>query len=131
LPRRERMKNEGGFTYPVSLCLLVFFSLLLLITVDQNLAEKRFYKDTEVILIQEYYLLSAVKKAETLLKENNLPETGTFLYTKGTVGYQTRVLPEGLAEITFTVKLFTKEQWVGVGHFDTVRKKLVKWMEKS
>ncbi|MBT2754754.1 competence type IV pilus minor pilin ComGG [Mesobacillus foraminis] len=125
------MKNERGFTYPVSLCMLVFFSLLLLITVEQNMAEKRFYKDTEVILVQEYYLLSAVKRAEGLLKENNLSQTGTFLYTKGTVAYQTRALPEGLAEITFTVKLFTKEQWVGVGHFDTVQKKLVKWMEKS
>jgi Tfp pilus assembly protein PilX len=123
------MRNEKGFTYPISLCILVFFSLFLLIAVEQNVTEKRFYKETENILIAEYYLLSAVNDAEVQLKNDMLQDVGKFQYSQGEVTYHRRGISSDIDEISFTLKLRTNQQWDAIARYDKIQQKMVKWIE--
>lgn len=123
--------NEKGFTYPLSLCILTFFALFFLIGLDQYVAEKRFYKETETILVGEYYMLAAVKETENLLMNGQLPTSGRFIYTNGEITYQRKVLSAVLDEVTFTLKFSSMEQWSALAHYDKVQKKWVKWVEKN
>jgi len=123
--------GEQGFTYPLSLCILVFFSLFLLILVDQNMVERRFLAETEKILVSEYYLQLAVIEAEQQLDEQKLDQKGSFEYKRGEVNFVRKVLTQGVEEITFTLRLETGEQWIGVAHYDWGKRQLVKWIEKN
>jgi hypothetical protein len=123
--------GERGFTYPLSLSVLVIFSLFLLILVEQNVIEKRFFKETETILVVEYYLQAAVVEAEQLLIKDELPQIGKFEYRDGEVRFSRRLLSHGLEEITFTLKLETGEQWIGMAQYDQGQQKVVKWIEKN
>jgi hypothetical protein len=125
------MGKQEGFTYPLSLCLLVFFNAFLLLAIQQGLAERSFYKETETILAAEYYLLSSVKEAEKQMRDGNFPETGRFSYEKGEVAYRKKVLSPAVDEITFTLKLSSNEQWVTMAHYDKAQRKMVKWIEKN
>ena len=125
------IRNERGFVYPLSLCFLIFFSLILLIAVEQNLTEKRFYKETKTILVGEYYLLSALKETEGQLRTDVLPQTGSFKYINGEVVYKRRVLSSVIIEVTLTLKLKTNEQWVVIAHYDKGLEKMVKWIEMN
>jgi hypothetical protein len=123
--------GEQGFTYPLSLSVLVFFSLFLLILVEQNVIERRFYKETETILLSEYYFQAAVVEAEQLLNREELAQTGKFEYRDGEVRFDRRILSQGMEEVTFTLKLKTGEQWFGNAQYDHGKKKFVKWVEKN
>jgi hypothetical protein len=125
------MRNQEGFMYPLSLCFLVFFNVFTLLAIQQGLAERSFYKETETILAAEYYLLSSVKEAERQLREGKLPEAGKFSYEKGEVAYRRKVFSPSMDEITFTLKLNSNEQWATMAHYDKVQRRMVKWIEKN
>jgi hypothetical protein len=123
--------GEQGFTYPLSLSVLVFFSLFLLILVEQNGIERRFFKETETILFVEYYFQAAVVEAEQLLNKEELAQTGKFEYREGEVKFARRILSQGVEEVTFTLVLNTGGQWIGIAHYDSEKQKIVKWIEKN
>ncbi|WP_404329260.1 competence type IV pilus minor pilin ComGG [Mesobacillus maritimus] len=123
--------GEQGFTYPLSLSVLVFFSLFLLILVEQNVMERRFFNETEKILLVEYYIQAAVVEAEQLLNTEELEQTGKFEYRDGEVRFSRRILRQGVEEVTFTLMLDTGEQWIGMAQYDQGKKKIVKWVEKN
>ncbi|MBM4762273.1 competence type IV pilus minor pilin ComGG [Bacillus sp. B15-48] len=125
------MRNEKGFVYPVSLCMVVFFSMFLLIAIEQNMVEKRFYRQTETILVGEYYMLSALKELEEKLKNDESFSSGRIQYSRGEVLFQRKVLSGRIDEYTFTLKLETNEQWIAVTHYDKDEKKMVRWVEKN
>jgi hypothetical protein len=123
--------GEKGFTYPMSLCVLVFFSLFLLMLVEQNVMERRFFKETETILLVEYYFQASVVEAEQLLNKDELAQIGKFEYKNGEVRFTRRLLSQALEEVTFSLKLNTGEQWIGIVQYDRVKQKFVKWIERN
>jgi len=123
--------GEKGFTYPLSLAVLVFISLFLLLLVEQNGIERRFFKETETILLVEYYFQASVVEAEQLLDKGELAQAGRFEYKNGEVRFTRRLLSQVLEEVTFTLKLHTGEQWIAIVQYDRVKQKFVKWIEKN
>ena len=110
---------------------LVLMSLFLLTVTEQYVAEKRFAKETEVIRLQEYYMLCSVKQAESMMITEGLPETGTIDFKKGTVTFKKISISANLEEIIFTLKLNSGESAVGIGRYDKKLARMVKWIERN
>lgn len=93
--------------------------------------EKRFLAETEKILIGEYYFQTAVIEAEQRLKAQNLEQKGSFKYRRGEVNYVKKIITQGVDEITFTLRLETGEQLIGIAHYDLGKQQIVKWIERN
>jgi competence protein ComGG len=107
---------------------LLFFS----IRVDLLLGEKRLSGQMEIILQEEYYFFSSVKKLENTLKSKGTISTkGTIKYINGDMDYQTASQTGTLQTIDFTLRLNSGITVIGRGYFDTKLKKITKWVEKN
>jgi ComG operon protein 7 len=126
------IKNEYGFTFPLSYSLFLVLSVFLLIHAEQYLSEKKLLWETETILKQEYYMMSSVKKMEKMLQENpDLITQGIFQYTNGKVNYKTNHLTNSVIQTTFRLKLDSGEEFLGFGFYDKDLRKMIKWVEKN
>ncbi|MCM3586354.1 ComGG family competence protein [Mesobacillus maritimus] len=125
------MYNEKGYTYPLSLGVLALFSFLLLIMMEQYLMEKRFYQETETILLGEYYLQVAIIEIEDLYNKGDFPQSGQIAFSSGKVNFVRRDLSQVLMEVTLSLTLDTNEQWTAIAHYDKEKQKIVKWYEKN
>jgi hypothetical protein len=110
---------------------LVLMSFFLLILTENYLAGKRFAKETETIRLQEYYMLCSVKRAEAMLREGDLPATGTLNYVLGDVSFQKQALSGSVDEVTFNLQLDSGEKVVGIGQYDRETGAMIKWKEKN
>jgi ABC-type siderophore export system fused ATPase/permease subunit len=106
-------------------------SMFLVIVTEQYVAEKRFVKETETIRLQEYYMLCSVKKAESLMKEEEMPTEGVMNYRNGSVSYERRALSANMEQVTFNLKLKSGEISFGIGQYDKGKMEMVKWIEKN
>ncbi|MCM3765262.1 competence type IV pilus minor pilin ComGG [Neobacillus niacini] len=120
--------SEHGFTYPLTLCLLLLFLLFFSIQTERLLSERKLAHETAIVMQEEYYFLASVKKLEETFQTNgSLPVKGTYTYKKGWMDFQTEA-PSGYTQrVTFTLSLNTGEKVTGRGLFDTRTKKLMKW----
>ncbi|MGG1679836.1 competence type IV pilus minor pilin ComGG [Neobacillus sp. NRS-1170] len=127
------MKNsQSGFTYPLTLCLLILFLIFFSIHVEQLLTERKMVHETGTILQEEYYFLSAVKKMENLFQSvGAIPLKGTLVYQKGNMGYQAETPAGYVQKVNFTLTLYSGETAYGIGYFETRTKKLIKWIEMN
>ncbi|AGK54879.1 competence type IV pilus minor pilin ComGG [Bacillus sp. 1NLA3E] len=123
--------NQKGFTYPLSLCMLLLFSTFVLLHTQLYLNEKKLAHETETILNQEYYLLSSVRKIESQLRNGEpINNSGVLSFREGKVDYIKEDLGVSL-KITFTMTLNTGEKSIGFGYYDKNLKKMIKWVEKN
>jgi hypothetical protein len=123
-------KNEKGFTYPLTLCVLIVFLLFFSSRVELLLAERRIAQQTETILQEEYYFYSSAKKLEKCLQSGGtIQSKGTFKYGNGNMDYQAGTTSGGVQTINFTLRFNSGITVVGRGYFDTKLKKMVKWFE--
>ncbi|MBS4191272.1 hypothetical protein KHA94_13870 [Bacillus sp. FJAT-49705] len=126
------LRNEKGFTYPLTFCIILLATLVLTIQIDSYLAEVRFLKESEAILKQEYYLLSSMKRVENILIEGDEELfSGFFTYTDGTIHYESSQLTETLFMVTFNVKIGSYPDIKGFGYFDEESGKMIKWVERN
>lgn len=122
--------NERGFTYPLTLCIVILFLLFFSMHVEKLLTKRKLAHETAAILQQEYYFLSSVKKVEKLFQSGGtIPAKGTIIYLKGTMEYQAETPIGFVQKVNFTVRLDSNEAVIGRGFFDTRSKKLIKWVE--
>lgn len=120
--------KEHGFTYPLTLCLLLLFLLFFSIQVERLLTERKVAHETELVMQEEYYFLSSVKKLEaTFQTKGSLPVKGVFTYQMGWMDFQTDAPSAYSQRVIFTLSLHTGEKVTGRGFFDTRTKKLIKW----
>jgi hypothetical protein len=126
------IKNQKGFTYALTLSILISFLVFFSIQVQQLLVEKKVYHETKIIIQQEYYMLVSVKKMEAKFQSGETIATkGTFQFHNGHVDY-TADTPSGSTQrITFTLKLHSGETATGFGYYDRSLKKIIKWIEKN
>jgi hypothetical protein len=123
-------KDENGFTYPLTLSILIIFLFFFSIRVEQLLSERKMAHETKKILEQEYYMLSSAKKIEKILQDGGPIELkGTFDYKYGKLDYQANIPTNELQEITFNLQLDSGEISKEIGYFDIRSKKMVKWIE--
>ncbi|SDM16559.1 competence type IV pilus minor pilin ComGG [Bacillus sp. OK048] len=122
--------NEGGFTYPLTLVLLILFLSVFSFHVEQLLTERKLAHETYLILQEEYYFHSSIKKTEKILQSGAmLPAKGTFSYSNGSMEFQAESPVGTVQKINFTLKLNTGETVTGRGFFDISLKRMTKWTE--
>jgi hypothetical protein len=122
--------NEKGFMYPFSYSVLVLLSLFLVIHLQQFTIEKRQFQETETILKQEYYLLSAVKKLEGQIQANPSISAGSYSYREGMVVF-TKEDAGTTFKFTLTLTLNNGVQAQGYSYYDKNLTKMVKWVERK
>ena len=121
--------NENGFTYPLTLCLLIIFLSFFSVRTEQFLSESKMAHEKNTILQEEYYFLSSVKKLEGIFqKSGTLPSKGTISFVKITMDYQTETPTGYVQKVNFTLHLAGDTTVIGKGFFDTRTKKLTKWV---
>jgi hypothetical protein len=126
----DMRNNEKGFTYPLTLVVLILFLSFFSFRVEQLLAERRLWYETTVILQEEYYFNSTFKKIEKIMKSGSvIPAQGAFPYLKGSVSYKTESTIGTVQKIYFILKMNTGETVGGRGFFDIASKKMIKWIE--
>jgi hypothetical protein len=124
-------RNEKGFTYPLTLCLLILFSTFLVIQVEQFIFEKKMLRETEIVLKQETYLLSTMTKLEDILSlEENPSLMGNFLFQDGSANYQINEITTDLWEVIIILKTGESTEIIGTAYFDRNTKRMIKWVEK-
>jgi competence protein ComGG len=122
--------NEKGFTYPLTLCLLILVLLFFSMHIEQLLSERKMAHETATILQEEYYFLSSVKKIEVLFQSlGTIPAKGTITYVNGNMDYQAETQTGYIQKVNFILRLNSGEEIIGRGFFDTRTKKLSKWVE--
>lgn len=123
------MKKNGGFTYPLTLCLLILFLSLFTFHIEHLLTEKKMQNELALLLQEDYYFLSSVKKVENMYQTTgSVPSKGTFHYKNGSMDYQAEPPAGTLQKINFALHLSTGGQINGQGYFDTNLKALKKWL---
>jgi competence protein ComGG len=121
--------NENGFTYPLTLCLLIIFLSFFSVRTEQFLSESKMAHEKNKILQEEYYFLSSVKKLEGIFqKSGTLPSKGTISFVKSTMDYQSETPTGYVQKVNFTLHLPGDTTAIGKGFFDTRTKKLTKWV---
>src|SRR5690606_37518007 len=125
-------RNQNGFAYPLTLTIILAALFLLTIQLDQFISEKRIVKQTETVMMQEYYLLSSFKKTDKMLMENITPEeSGVYLFKDGKVSYEISPVAASLIQITFKTKIGSAKEITGYAYYDTDLQKMIKWIEKN
>ena len=122
--------NQHGFTYPLTLCILLLCLIFFSMHIEQLLSEEKMQVETKAILKQEYYFLSSVKKVERLYQTiGTMPSKGTFVYVNGTMNYRAETPTAYVQIVDFTLVLNSVDPVVGYGYFDTRSKSLIKWVQ--
>lgn len=123
--------NEKGFTYPLTLCLVILFLSFFSLRIEQLLSVRKMAHETDIILQEEYYFLSSAKKVEVnFQKSGTLPSKGAFTFVKGTMNYQADPPTGYIQKVNFTLLLNAGDKaFIGRGFFDTRTKRLTKWIE--
>lgn len=123
-------KIQAGFTYPLTLCVLLVFFLFLSIRVEQLLAERKVANQTAILLQEEYYFLSSIKKVENMLSSTGtIQAKGSFKYINGTMDYQAEVPGGSVQKVNFTLRFSSGITVVGIGYFDIKLKRMIKWTD--
>ncbi|MFJ5718311.1 competence type IV pilus minor pilin ComGG [Neobacillus sp. NPDC093127] len=122
--------NQKGFTYPLTLCLLVLFLLFFSMHIERLQSKRMMAHETAAILQQEYYFLSSVKKIEVIFQAGgSIPSKGTITYINGTMDYQAETPSGYVQKVNFTLRTKAGDAIFCRGFFDTRTKKLIKWVE--
>ncbi|WP_071395736.1 competence type IV pilus minor pilin ComGG [Bacillus tuaregi] len=127
------VRNQHGFTYPLTLCILILFSTVLMIYTEQYLTEKRMLIETEYIQKQDYYIVNAMKIIEKTLSEHGKTNnTGTINFYDGQVSYVLLDLTDQLWEIRINLKTgIEHREFTGYAYYDFELKKMIKWVERN
>ncbi|MFP7297653.1 competence type IV pilus minor pilin ComGG [Neobacillus niacini] len=123
-------KSERGFTYPLTLVVLILFLSIFSFRVEQLLSERKMFYETTVILQEEYYFHSSFKKIEKIIQTGGvIPVKGSFSFQKGNMAYQADNPIGSVQKVSFTLKLNSGETVTGRSYFDLAAKKMIKWNE--
>lgn len=127
------LRNQKGFTYPVTLCLLILLSTVLTIQIEQYITEKRMLNQTETILKQDYYFLSTIESLQSQIAISDpMPTTGFLDFNDGQVSYTIIELSEKEIEIKLILTMKRGNGEVkGSAFYDKNLGEIVKWNEMN
>lgn len=126
------IRNEKGFSYPLTFCVILLAFVVLTIHFELYVSEKRIIKESVTMLKQEYYFLSAMKWTEELfLKEDHEEVSGIYSFSDGEVNYHSEKVTDSLYRVTFILTMKDSLEITGFGYYDKELKKMIEWNEKN
>jgi ComG operon protein 7 len=112
--------------------MFIIFSMMLVIHIDQYVIEKRMFMEIETSLKQDYYLLSSVRKVETILATNSeTVNSGSFEFYDGHTEFQIKKKTDMIWEINIQLMTGNKLVITGIAYYDSGRQKVIQWIERS
>lgn len=129
----RRLNNIKGFAYPVTLCILTLFTILLSFQFTQLVMDKRFCEEVAQYEKNNYYFLLALKETEKRLQESGeeYERKGEIVYKDGTVSYSIVEAGNNLLQITYRLNLPPRTEVNGLGYYNKKLGKMVNWFEKG
>jgi hypothetical protein len=127
------LRNQKGFTYPLTLCLLILLSTTLTIQIEQYITEKRMLNETETILKQDYYFLSTIELLQSKIAISDpMPTMGFLDFNDGQISYSIVELSERELEIKLVLTMKRGNGEVeGSAFYDKSLGKIVAWNEMN
>ena len=127
------LRNQKGFTYPLTLCLLILLSTILTIQIEQYITEKRMLNETETILKQDYYFLSTIESLQSQIAISDpMPTIGFLDFNDGQVSYTIVELSERELEIKLILTMKRGNGEVeGSAFYDKSLGEIVAWNEMN
>jgi hypothetical protein len=127
------LRNQKGFTYPLTLCLLILLSTTLTIQIEQYITEKRMLNETETILKQDYYFLSTIELLQSEIAISDpMPTIGFLDFNDGQISYTIVELSERELEINLVLTMKRGNGEVeGSAFYDKNLGKIVAWNEMN
>jgi ComG operon protein 7 len=127
------LRNQKGFTYPLTLCLLILLSTTLTIQIEQYITEKRMLNETETILKQDYYFLSTIELLQSKIAISDpMPTIGFLDFNDGQISYTIVELSERELEIKLVLTMKRGNGEVeGSAFYDKSLGKIVAWNEMN
>ena len=127
------LRNQKGFTYPLTLCLLILLSTTLTIQIEQYITEKRMLNETETILKQDYYFLSTIELLQSKIAISDpMPTIGFLDFNDGQISYTIVELSERELEIKLVLTMKGGNGEVeGYAFYDKSLGKIVAWNEMN
>ncbi|WP_077213954.1 competence type IV pilus minor pilin ComGG [Bacillus dakarensis] len=124
--------NEKGFMYPVTLCILMLFSIFLAVQFNQYLAEKKLLQEISHLERNQSYFLQSLIKVEKLLINGNVGTSGKIYFEEGTVTYEIQPINAYMLQIIFNLKVVDNDSILtGFGYFDLEYMKMISWAERK
>lgn len=123
--------NEKGFMFPVTLCILLLFSVFLSVQFNQYVIEKKHKIELEQFEKNQYYFLQSLKKVELLLSQEIYEPNGSFMYEGATVTYSVIDLGTNILQISFRLTTDSDLQTTATANFDKESQKISKWVERN
>lgn len=121
--------NEKGFMYPLTLCVLLLFSIFITLQVEHYVIQAKFVNDVKFSEKKQYYFLLSLKKMEELLNEEAIVTTGYFYFKGGTVNYKVEGTQASILKVTFKFDFGMSKEVIGYGYYDKHLKKMIKWTD--
>ena len=127
------LRNQKGFTYPITLSLLILLSTTLTIQIEQYITEKRMLTETETILKQDYYFLSTIELLQSKIAISDpMPTIGFLDFNDGQISYTIVELSERELEIKLILTMKRGNGEVeGSAFYDKSLGKIVAWNEMN
>lgn len=123
--------NEKGFLFPVTLCILLLFSIFLLVHFNQYVTEKRLLLEVEEFERNQFYFLQSLVKIESELAGGEYDAAGTYRYERGDVSFTVMETDTNLYQITFQLTTEHQNALSGIGYYDPNLQKIIKWVERN
>lgn len=123
--------NEKGFLFPVTLCILLLFSIFLLVHFNQYVTEKRLLLEVEEFERNQFYFLQSLVKIESELAGGEYDVAGTYRYERGDVSFTVMETDTNLYQITFQLITEHQNALSGIGYYDPSLQKIIKWVERN
>jgi ComG operon protein 7 len=126
------IRNEKGFSYPLTFCVILLAFVVLSIQLELYISEKKMINESVTMLKQEYYFLSSMKWTEEQFLEDDIEGlSGIYSFTDGEVTYHTVKVTDSLYRVTFILKMRDLPEVTGTGYYDKDLQKMIKWNEKN
>lgn len=126
------IRNENGFSYPLTFCVILLAFAVLSIQLELYVSERKMNNESVTMLKQEYYFFSAMKwTEEQFLEEESVKVSGVYSFMDGEVNYHTVRVTDSLYRVTFRLKIKDLSEIEGTGYYDKDLQKMIKWNEKN
>ncbi|MEW9107722.1 competence type IV pilus minor pilin ComGG [Cytobacillus gottheilii] len=125
------IREENGFTYPLTLALLLLVSFLLTLHLELYLNEKRIIVEENALLQQEYYYFRTFHHVEELLQTKNHNMNGVLAFNHGRVAYHTEQMNNNQLRIIYELNLEDEYQLTAYSYYDQDTKQMTRWIERN
>ena len=123
------IRNEKGFLYPLTLCFILLFTTVFLLSMGHFLNMKKMTRETENVLKMDTYLLRTVQLLEETFAAEDLEPTGTIVFTEVQAEYSIIKMTESVWDITIFMKKDGMTVFKAHAYYDYDLQRIYKWIE--